>query len=133
MRTSVSSCLLASVVLALSSSVVHAEPGVPEPGPLVPAPVAPPVNSVANKNTAQDAAPKEDSALTLSLGKAILGFSARVIAGFELQRDELTPLQEAARQRATNFEWFLSQARLTIDGSWDKAVSLQLDLDFSDN
>jgi hypothetical protein len=83
--------------------------------------------------SAKEATSVEETALALSVGKASLGFGARVIAGFEYQTDELTAVEESAMQRATEFGWFLSQARFTVDGSWDKSVSLQLDLDFSDN
>lgn len=84
-------------------------------------------------DSAKEATSVEETSLALSAGKATLGFGARVIAGFEYQTDQLTAAEEVAMQRSTEFGWFLSQARFTIDGSWDKSVSLQLDLDFSDN
>jgi Phosphate-selective porin O and P len=95
-------------------------------------------NPVANSPSPVRAASGEDpggadpASLFFSQGKYFVGFGARVIGGWEYQATERDPAQVAAGLRSNEFGWFLSQARFTVDGGWSKRVSVQLDLDFSD-
>jgi hypothetical protein len=90
-------------------------------------------NAATSDRTADEPAGAEPATLVFSLGKATIGFGARVIAGWEYQKTDLSPAEQAANLRDTEFEWFLSQARFTVDSTWGKRASMQLDLDFSDD
>lgn len=73
----------------------------------------------------------EPTALEFSSGDLTLGFGVRVIGGWEYEVTKLTDAEEMRGTRPDEFGFFLNQARFTVDGSWGKALSLQLDLDFT--
>lgn len=73
----------------------------------------------------------EPTALEFSSGDLTLGLGVRVIGGWEYEVTKLTDAEEMRGTRPDEFGFFLNQARFTVDGSWGKALSLQLDLDFT--